>query len=457
MAKLRTFNHKSIMPGSADDDWNWHSREGALERLMPPWENITITRKDIPVFKTGAQVEFVLRTGPLAQRWLAEHTDIEVGRSFTDKEVQGPLTYWLHNHKFNPIDEQRHELEDDIEYRLPAWAEYAPFGPWFANRRLERLFRYRHRVVKNDLETIRRYPLNQSLRILVSGASGFIGHELCAFLGVAGHEVWQLVRREEQGSHEIFWNPYKGVIDKDRLEGFDAVIHLSGENIAGRWSNAKMERIRDSRVICTSFLADQLNSLEKPPAHFLCGSAVGYYGDRGDALVDEGSERGLGFLPEVCEEWEHAAQRYKKGRVVHLRTGVVLSSKGGALGQMLMPFLMGLGGRLGNGKQFFPWISMDDEIYQIYHVLMMPSIEGPVNLVAPNPIDNNTFTKALGRVLRRPTILPVPGFGARIAFGKMADEALLASNRILPSRLQQTGAKFAYPEIEQALCHVMGC
>lgn len=444
------------MPVSAQEGWEWHCREGALERLIPAWEDVTITRKDIPVFKTGSQVDFLLRTGPFTQRWLAEHTTIDPGKSFTDKMVVGPLQYWLHTHRFHEIDDKSFELEDTMEYRLPLYLAMVPGGSAFARQRLQSLFAYRHRLTCNDLKCIHSYPTNRCMRILVSGASGFIGSALLPFLGTGCHEVWRLVRTKDKGPRDIYWNPETDEIEQEMLEGFDVVIHLAGENIFGYWNQKKKDRIRNSRVHGTQYLVDRLNELENPPKTFLCGSAVGYYGDRGSAAIDEDTEKGTGFLADVCEEWERAARSYEKGRVVNLRTGVVLSPGGGALGKMLLPFKLGLGGTLGWGAHYFPWISLDDWLYQTYHVMMTEAIEGPVNMVAPQALTNKEFTKALGKVLWRPTILPVPYLPVKLLLGEMVDETLFASGRAKPGRLEQTGARFAYPDIISALKHLLG-
>ena len=292
------------------------------------------------------------------------------------------------------------------------------------------------------------------MKVLVSGSTGLVGAELCKQLTAAGHTVAALRRSHPVYGEDILWDPAAGEIEAERLEGFDAVIHLAGENIAGkRWSAAFKDEIRDSRVKGTKLLADALASIDNPPKTLLCASAIGYYGDRGDEVMTETSSPGGDFLADVCREWESAADpaREKGLRVAHLRIGVVLSSRGGALQKMLLPFKLGGGGIVGDGKQYWSWVNLDDVVGAFIHCLNDESLSGPINCVSPNPATNHEFTKALGNVLNRPTFLPVPGFAAKLAFGEMAEALMLASTRVVPKKLQQSGYEFQYPDIEAAL------
>ena len=296
------------------------------------------------------------------------------------------------------------------------------------------------------------------MRILVSGSSGLIGSRLVAFLATAGHEVLRLVRGDASGDDEIHWNPAEGSIDREVLAGLDAVVHLAGENIAaGRWNEERKRRIRTSRVDGTRLLCESLSELQTPPNVFVCASAIGFYGDRGDAELDEESEPGTGFLSDVCRQWEAAANpaRERGIRVVSLRFGVVLSRDGGALEKMLPPFKLGAGGVIGSGRQYWSWIAIDDVVGAIDHAITCEKLNGPVNCVAPNPVSNREFTRTLGRVLGRPTLIPLPAFAARLALGQMANELLLASARVIPKRLQETGYTFHHPQLEDALRHVL--
>ncbi|MDG2305052.1 MAG: TIGR01777 family oxidoreductase [Candidatus Binatia bacterium] len=290
------------------------------------------------------------------------------------------------------------------------------------------------------------------MKVLISGASGLMGRNLVRSLTEAGHEVLRLVRAAD--SVGIPWDPRGGELDRSPLEGFDAVVHLAGESIAeGRWTVEKKKRIRDSRIEGTNLLARSLSELDQPPKVLVCASAVGFYGDRGEEILDESAPPGVGFLAEVCREWEAAADpaREKGIRVVHLRFGVVLSGEGGALAKMLLPFRLGLGGILGDGSQYMSWIALDDAVGIVLHAISHEDLRGAVNAVSPNPVTNREYTKTLGGVLRRPTVIPLPSFGARLAFGEMADELLLASVRVSPKRLLETGYDFRFAELEEAL------
>lgn len=293
------------------------------------------------------------------------------------------------------------------------------------------------------------------MRILVSGATGLIGSALVRHLTTGGDEVTRLGRSQPRpGEAAIRWDPAAGTLEPADLEGFDAVVHLAGESIAGgRWTAAKKARIRDSRVRGTGLLAESLARSTSPPRVMLSASAIGFYGNRGDEALDEDSPPGSGFLAEVCRDWEAAARPALEAgiRLVHLRTGLVLSPAGGALAKMLLPFRLGLGGRIGGGRQYVSWITLDDEVEAIRHVLLTDSLAGPVNLVAPGPVTNRELTRALGRVLRRPTLLPAPSFALRIMLGEMAGALLLSGARVLPRRLLDAGFRFRDPELEGAL------
>jgi len=289
-------------------------------------------------------------------------------------------------------------------------------------------------------------------RILIGGASGLIGSALAQAFLSGGQEVHRLVRRSPQSANEIAWDPMRPVA-ATLVSGFDAVIHLSGESIAGRWTGAKKKRIRDSRVVSTENLARALALAAMKPSVFVAASAIGFYGDRGDEVLTEPSPGGEGFLSDVCREWEaatHAA--FAAGiRVVNLRTGMVLSRKGGALPQMLLPFRWGLGARIGSGRQWWSWIHMEDLVAAVSNTLENRDLRGALNTVSPNPVSNAEFTQTLAHILGRPRIFAVPGFALRFALGEFATEGLLGSARVLPARLSQAGFRFRYPALETAL------
>ena len=293
------------------------------------------------------------------------------------------------------------------------------------------------------------------MRVLISGARGLIGSALTARLQNESHEVVRLVRTKKGDDLvSILWNPESGAVDKSSLEGFDTVIHLAGENIgARRWSREHKARIRESRTDSTRLLSRTLAGLEKPPRTFICASAIGYYGNRGDEILTETSPPGEGFLAEVCRDWEDAAApaAEKDIRVVNLRTGVVLANEGGALEKMVKPIKLGLGGKLGSGRQYMSWITLEDEIGAIIHILNHEQIAGPVNLVSPHPVTNAEFTDQAAKFLNRRAFLPVPAFILRLVAGEMADALVLASVRVQPVRLLESGFNFKYPDLETAL------
>ena len=298
------------------------------------------------------------------------------------------------------------------------------------------------------------------MKILVSGSTGLVGSALVPALATGGHEVVRLARARSAGNGPaIPWDPGAGTIDAASLEGFDAIVHLAGESIAsGRWTRAKKARIRDSRVGATDLLSRTIARLSRPPKALLCASAIGCYGDRGEEVLTEESPIGRDFLARLCRDWEAAsAPAARKGvRVVLHRFGMILSPAGGGLAKMLPPFRLGLGGRLGGGRQFVSWIAIDDVLGAIEHALTAPGLSGPVNTVAPRPVTNDELTRALGRVLRRPTVAAMPAFAARIVFGEMADALLLSSQRVEPKRLLASGYRFRYPDLEPALRHLLG-
>ena len=289
-------------------------------------------------------------------------------------------------------------------------------------------------------------------RILVSGVSGLIGDALLPSLKTSGWSVVRLVRGPAAGNGQISWSP--GVpIAPEAVSGFDAVIHLAGESIFGRWTAAKKRKIRDSRVLGTLNLAQALARAEDKPRVFVCGSAIGYYGNRGDEALSEESAPGTGFLAQVCQEWEEATMPAVQAdiRTAHLRTGIVLSAKGGALGAMLLPFKLGLGGRTGDGRQWMSWIDVRDMVGAIHHILKNDLLQGAVNMVAPKPVTNAEFAQTLAGVLSRPAIFPMPAFVAKLIFGEMGEELLLGSQKVEPGKLISSGYPFRYRELRVSL------
>jgi len=294
--------------------------------------------------------------------------------------------------------------------------------------------------------------------IALSGSTGLVGRALTPLLTASGWSVRPLVRKETSDANAILMDVAANRIDVEKLEGVDAVVHLAGENIGERWNAAKKKRILESRVLGTRLLCENLARLKRKPEVLACASATGFYGERGDEVLTETSGPGAGFLADVCKEWEAATQAATDAgiRVVRLRLGVVLAPGGGALEKMLLPFKLCVGGVLGSGKQYWSWIDLADVTGAILHALKTQSLSGPVNVTAPAPATNHAFTKALGKVLGRPTVLPAPAFALKLMLGEMAQELLLTSTRAEPRALLASGYRFEYPELEGALRHTVG-
>jgi uncharacterized protein (TIGR01777 family) len=293
-------------------------------------------------------------------------------------------------------------------------------------------------------------------RVLMSGSSGLIGTALVRSLESSGFEVTRLVRGKPSASNQIAWDP-KRTLDPNLVSGFESVIHLSGESIIGRWTAAKKQKIVESRVLATRNFSEALAKAPQRPRLMISGSAIGFYGNRGDELLREESSSGTGFLPEVCREWEGATQAASAAgiRVAHIRTGIVLSREGGALQKMLLPFRLGVGGKIGSGRQWMSWISMDDMVGAVQHILKDESSQGPINMVAPNPVTNAEFTKSLASVLSCPAVFTVPAFAVRLAFGVMGEETSLGSQRVEPAQLVARGYVFQQPDLRRALDSIL--
>ncbi len=453
---MTTVERTSRLPASAGEVFSWHQRPGAFERLVPPWERIEVLKQG-PGLENGSEVLLRIGWGPLRLRWLARHGDCVAGHQFADEQVEGPFSHWRHLHIFDPDGLDACRVTDRIEYALPLGAAGAAAGARAVRRRIERMLRYRHQVLQSDLQAHGSVP-HERLKILVSGSTGLVGRSLVPFLTSGGHQVVRLVRRAPR-TGEIQWDPTAGRLDPAQLEGVDAVVHLAGENLAARWSAGRRQAIRDSRVRGTRLLAEALSQVTRPPRVLVSASAVGIYGNRGDEVLTESSmtER-PDFLVEVASEWEAATEPARAAgiRVVVPRLGLVLSPAGGVLGRMLPAFQMGVGGRLGSGRQWMSWIGIDDAIGIIHHALMTEDLSGPVNTTAPYPVTNREFAATLARVLGRPAVLPVPAAVLRLAFGEMADVALLAGARVVPARLVRSGYQFRHTQLEGALRFVLG-
>ncbi len=443
----------------ADDVFAWHARPATLKRLIPPWENARALETP-PELAAGSQTRLVLRYGPLSIEWLAEHAQVEQGHGFTDRQLRGPFSRWIHGHLFENLPTGGCRLQDTIDFNLPGGRIPELIAGGTVWRRIDRAFRWRHRVIASDLRDISEYGRSGYLNVAVTGGAGLVGRSLCPYLEAAGHRVRRLVRKKPHlGTDEFFWSPEKGEIDPAAIDGADAVVHLAGESIAaGRWNARRKRSILESRTKGTSVLAKTLASMEHPPRVLVCASATGFYGDRGDQILDEDSPGGTGFLAEVCSRWENACEPARKAgiRVVNLRTGLVLTPAGGALRLMLPSFRLGLGGPLGHGGQYFGWIAADDLIRAILHLMVRDDLSGPVIAASPVAVTSERFSRTLAALLKRPAFMRVPSAILRAALGEMADELLLSSQRVTPSKLLRSGFRFRYPGLEAALAHLTG-
>ena len=457
-----TFERSCELPAPAAEAFAWHGRPGALPRLTPPWEDVTVESATGGIV-AGAEVALKLNLGPVPLRWHALHTAYEDrgedGGMFRDVQTSGPFAFWEHTHVVSPLDGNpaRSTLTDSVRYLPPGGGLGKSLGAGFAEKKLAAMFAYRHAMTAADLAAHHRFRDEPRRRVLISGADGLIGSQLRPFLSGGGHETAAL-SRSDRGDGTVRWDPAAGAVDAAGLAGFDAVVHLAGETIQGRWTEAKKRRIRDSRVDGTRLLCESLAKLDEKPEVLVCASAIGFYGDRGGETLTEESAPGDDFLAETCVAWERACDPAREAgiRVVHARFGIVLSPEGGALGKQLPIFRAGGGGPVGGGGQWWSWVGRDDAVGAIHHALMDRSVSGPVNVVAPGATTNAEFTRTLADVLNRPAVVPVPAFAARFAFGEMGETLLLTSARVKPAALTAAGYRFRHPELAATLRHMLG-
>jgi uncharacterized protein len=455
---MPVLTYKTFMDHPAEEVFAWHMRPGALQRLSPPWESARILEQEGGI-STGGRVTLGVKRGPTEITFVVEHTDFEPGRAFTTEQVSGPFSAWKHRHRFEPCDGGCHVI-DTVEWEVPMGAAGRLFVGWSVEGELNRLFLWRHERIRGDLSRMRRYGSDPELTVAVTGASGLVGQALLQLLRTQGHKVIPLVRDTNlapEGS--ALWNPDTGLVERDKLEGIDAMVHLAGEPIMGfRWSDEKKRAIKESRTKGTDLISRTIAAMSSPPEVLISASAMGIYGDRGNEILSENSKVGKGFLAGVCKVWEAATEPAQRAgiRVANLRIGMVLSPLGGALGTMLLPFKIGIGGRLGSGRQYVSWIDVDDLAALILHVIRTKSLSGPVNATAPYPVPNSTFSATLGRVLGRPTLVPIPGFAVKALFGEMGSEVLLSGARIQPEKCMKSGFEFQFPAVEDSLRFQLG-
>lgn len=469
MPRTYTFTRNSVVPHPVEEVFAWHERPGALERLLPPWQGVEVLEQTGGL-REGARVVLRMRLAPLLHAtWVARHTDYDPPRRFRDLAERGPFRSWDHTHRFDPTPDGHCSMTDEIRFQLPGGALGGALASGHIERELARGFAYRHRIVARDLRRhaeARAAGFAPGQRVWITGASGLVGSSLAAMLSSGGHSVTRLVRSaaaspgagsELLRTPTVTWPEFGPAAAE--FPPPDVVVHLAGENVAARrWSESQKRRLIDSRVGPTRRLCEALARLPKPPHTLIAASAIGYYGDRGEETLPESAPQGRGFLADLCRAWEEATSPAREAgiRVVTLRIGVVLTPRGGALAKMLPAFQAGLGGKLGSGRQWMSWISLDDLLGLILFAAANRGVVGPVNAVAPGAVTNAEFTAALARALGRWTGPPVPATALRMAVGALADEALLASARVAPQAAHSAGFRFDDPGLEGAFAHLFG-
>ena len=439
--------YSSVVDADRDEVFSWHTRPGAIVRLTPPWQPVTVLREPGSLRDGRATLGL-----PGGLRWVAAHQPdgYDPPNAFADSLTSFPLP-WRHTHQFSPAGPGATLVTDVVETPLPA-------------RVLRSMFVYRHRQLAADLAALARaraiWPGPESLTVAVTGSSGLIGTALTALLTTSGHRVIPLVRRLPRPGQR-YWRPEDPAAEL--LDGVDAVIHLAGASIGGRFTAERKNEIRDSRILPTRKLAELAATAAASTGRlraFVTASAIGIYGpDRGEEILTETSPRGEGFLADVVAGWEDAATPAAAAgiRTVQVRTGIVQTPRGGMLRLLAPLFEVGLGGRLGTGKQWLAWIALDDLLDVYLRAVLDPGLSGPVNAVAPEPARNIDYTRTLAAVLRRPALLPVPGLGPRLLLGpEGAREIAQASQYVRPERLIGAGHQFRQPELEGALRHLFG-
>lgn len=448
--------YASIVDHPLDEVFAWHTRRGAMRRLVPPWQPMKVV-KETESLADGTAILGL----PGGLRWIARHdpAGYHPPNQFVDVLSSEPFSadglrtmppraigWWRHTHRFNEAGPDKTRVHDEVDTTVPGLA-------------LRSTFAYRHRQLAEDLAAHRDAAEAGAgqLVVAITGSSGLVGTALAAFLSTGGHRVIRLVRGEPIDDDERRWDPSNPA--PELLSGVDALVHLAGESIAGRFNDAHRRAIRDSRIEPTRRLAEIAAATPGLRA-FVSASAIGFYGyDRGDEVLDEDSSRGQGFLADVVADWEAAtAPAAQSGRrVVNVRTGIVQSAAGGTLRLLRPLFAAGLGGRLGSGRQWLSWISIDDLLDVYYRAIYDSRLAGPVNAVAPNPVRNAEYTRALAATLRRPALLPVPSIGPRVLLGKQgAVELAEANQRVAPAALETLGHRFRQPAVDDALAHQLG-
>ena len=451
---MEIYERSVTLPHAVEEIFAWMESPSAYFRYLPPWQRIETLEK-VGTIRDGDHVTFRVRFGPLAIRQTLEHEDYKPLEEYGDRQTTGPHRFWSHRHYFRPAGESSCEMTDRI-YCEPS-AIVGLLGKKSLRRTVEYIFEWTQERVRRDLERHASGP-KDPLRVLMAGASGLLGTTLAEFVGGGGHEIAKLVQRASGLPSEILWDPGSRSIDPAALEGFDAVIHLAGENIgAKRWTAERRKLIRERHVADVELLCGALARLKDPPAVLVSASPVGIYGNAENG-VDETASAGQSFLAEVANAWERATESAQDAgiRVVHARLGEVLTLGGGLLKRVLPAFRLGAGGVVGNGRQSISWIGMEDAIGALFFLTTNEEARGRINLVAPKPATNREFARTLAKVLQRPAFAPVPALAIRTLYGEMGDQLILRGRAVVPERLDGLGFAWLDPTLEGALRWELG-
>ena len=461
--KTDKYTQKTKINVPVEKAFAWHEQEGAIARLTPPWAPLELVSREGRGVEKGVRVKFRIRIFKklsifkLTIDWIAEHIDYQKNVEFRDRQLKGPFALWEHTHRFIPDGDSAMIMEDRVKFKLPFGALSRPFYK-LAKKEFERMFSYRHRVLKHDLENIS--EKSPKMKIVISGASGTIGNALVAYLQSYGHEVIRLVRKKDKlQKGELYWDPYTNFLDLEQAGPLDAVINLNGMDISrGKWTDSQKQKLIDSRIIPTGLLVEKMKKLKHKPETFISASAIGIYGEGGDKVLTESSPYGDFFISEVCRQWEDAALPAESAgiRTIRLRIGIVLSPAGGALARMIPPFQLGCGVIISTGRQYMSWISMDDAISAILHIINTKEISGAVNLTAPKPLTNKEFSESLGKVFSKKVHFRLPEGIVRVIWGQMGKETLLAGARVEPQKLLNSGFSFQHQTLFQAFKDLLG-
>jgi uncharacterized protein len=464
---MNSFERSILIDCDRQTLFNYHAAPGAINRLIPPWENIRfLKRGDSLDIGTEVLIRQYLFGFPV--NWKARHTKLESPTEFEDTQIQGPFRSWVHTHRFEPEGSDSTRMIDRVNYQLPLFGGWT--DGWLIRPKLEAMFRYRHQTTASDMR-LKRFidslANKPRYRIGVTGSTGLIGRRLVDLISVLGHEPIRILRPKSidnpidfpSNAARAIWNDIDGGFDSQLVNELDAVVHLAGASLASsRWTEKVKRKLRSSRVETTQRLVADLLRLPSPPKALICASGVGYYGDCKDMIADESSPAGSDFLAELAKDWEEAAYQYQNsgGRVAIGRLGVVLDPRAGALSKLLLPFRFGVGGKFGAGSQYWSWIDVDDAAAGLLALAVSRGCEGAYNLTAPQSVTNREFAATLARVLGRPAFLPIPETLLRWTLGEMADGMLLTSTRAESRRLNLLGFPYRSPTLSECLAHLLG-